>query len=159
MWTGEFQHHFPKNHTCYIWNVMIKFCFNEKFSVKKSWGINVLKENRWLIEERVYIFSFFFFSFFFLFRATSPHHMEFASLGVESELQLPAYATATATPDLSPSATYTTAHSNARFLTYWVGPGIKPTSSWILVGFVSTEPQQEFQASMSQTPSVSWKEN
>ena len=33
-------------------------------------------------------------------------------------------------------ATRTTAHSNAGSLTHWVRPGIKPTSSWILVRFV-----------------------
>ena len=33
------------------------------------------------------------------------------------------------------SVTYTTAHGNARSLTYWVRPGIKPTTSWILVRF------------------------
>ena len=32
-------------------------------------------------------------------------------------------------------------HSNAGSLTHWVRPGIRPTSSWILVGFVTTEPQ------------------
>ena len=39
----------------------------------------------------------------FLFVCLGPHpwHMEVPRLGVESELQLPAYATATATPDLS----------------------------------------------------------
>ena len=41
------------------------------------------------------------------------------------------------------SATYTTAHSNAGSLTHWVRPGIEPTSSWILVGFATTKPQQE----------------
>ena len=41
------------------------------------------------------------------------------------------------------SATYTGAHGNARCLTHWTGPGIKPTSSWILVGFVTTKPQWE----------------
>ena len=40
--------------------------------------------------------------------------MEVPRLGIKSELQLLATATATATPDLSESATYTTAHSNAR---------------------------------------------
>ena len=40
-------------------------------------------------------------------------------------------------------ATYTTAHGNAKSLTHWVRPGIKPSSSWILVGFVSAAPQQE----------------
>ena len=28
-------------------------------------------------------------------------------------------------------------------MTYWARPGIEPTSSWILVGFVSTAPQRE----------------
>ena len=28
-------------------------------------------------------------------------------------------------------------------LTHWAGPGIEPTSSWILVGFMSTEPWWE----------------
>ena len=41
------------------------------------------------------------------------------------------------------SVTYTTAQVNARFLTHWVRAVIKPTSSWILVGFISTAPQQE----------------
>ena len=36
-----------------------------------------------------------------------------------------------------------TAHGNARSLTHWEGPGIEPESSWILVGFVSAEPQGE----------------
>ena len=40
------------------------------------------------------------FFFFFLFMAT-PAHMEVPGLGVESQLQLPAYTTAVATPDLS----------------------------------------------------------
>ena len=39
--------------------------------------------------------------FFFGFLGLHPWHMEVPRLGVESELHLPAYATATATPDLS----------------------------------------------------------
>ena len=35
------------------------------------------------------------------------------------------------------SETCTTAHGNARSPTYWVRPGIKPASSWILVRFIS----------------------
>ena len=69
-------------------------------------------------------------------------------------------ATATATPDLSLSSTYTTAHSNPGSLTHrsrpgiepatsWflVGfsrPGIEPATSWFLVGFVLTAPQWDF---------------
>ena len=41
------------------------------------------------------------------------------------------------------SATYTTVHSNARSLTHWARPEIKPGSSWILVGFITTEPRQQ----------------
>ena len=43
--------------------------------------------------------------------------------------------------------TYTTAHCNAGSLTHWVKPGIKPATSWFLVGFVSTAPWQELQES------------
>ena len=39
--------------------------------------------------------------------------------------------------------TYAMAHSNTGSLTYWERPGIKPVSSWILVGFVTAEPQWE----------------
>ena len=39
--------------------------------------------------------------FFFLFLEPQEQHMEVPGLGVKSDLQLPAYATATATPDLS----------------------------------------------------------
>ena len=41
------------------------------------------------------------------------------------------------------SAIYTTAHGNARSLTHWTRAGIKPATSWFLVGFVSVAPQQE----------------
>ena len=41
------------------------------------------------------------------------------------------------------SATYTAAHNNTRTLTHWARPGIKPGSSWILVGFVTAELQLE----------------
>ena len=41
------------------------------------------------------------------------------------------------------SATYITVHSDARSLAHWASPGMEPTSSWILVGFVTTAPQWE----------------
>ena len=43
------------------------------------------------------------------------------------------------------SVTYTTAHDNTGSSTHWLRPGIKPASSWMLVRFVSTAPQQEVQ--------------
>ena len=51
------------------------------------------------------------------------------------------------------SATYTAVHGNARSR-----PGIKPTTSWLLVGFVSAVPRRERPASvffMCQTTHVS----
>ena len=45
--------------------------------------------------------GFFFFFFFFVFSGLHLQHMEVPRLGVELELQLPAYATAIATPDPS----------------------------------------------------------
>ena len=41
------------------------------------------------------------------------------------------------------SVTYTMVHGNARPLIHWVRSGIKPASSWVLVGFITTEPQWE----------------
>ena len=55
-------------------------------------------------------------------------HMEVPRLEVESELQLPAYATA---------------YDNDGSLTHRARPGIKPASSWMLVRFGTTEPRQE----------------
>ena len=54
-----------------------------------------------------------------------PQYMEVPTLGAESELELPAY---------------TPAHGNAGSLTHRARPGIKPASSWTLVGFITTEP-------------------
>ena len=55
---------------------------------------------------------------FFFFLEPHPWQMEGARLGVESQLQLPAYTTATATQDPSTSVTYIIAHGNARSLTH-----------------------------------------
>ena len=59
---------------------------------------SVLKNSKW---KNNTISSFFFFSFFLLFLWLHQWHMEVLRLGVESEPDLPAYATATAMPDLS----------------------------------------------------------
>ena len=69
-------------------------------------------------------------------------------LGIELELQLPAYLTGTAMPDppiRAVSVTYTIAHGKARSLTHGVRPGIELVSSWILVivGSISAVPQRE----------------
>ena len=80
---------------------------------------------------------------FFLFLGPHLQHMEVPRLGVESELYLPAYTTATAIQDLRGMCNYTTAHNNTRSLTHWVRPEMEPASSWILVRFITTEPWWE----------------
>ena len=69
--------------------------------------------------------------------------MDVPRLGVESELQLPAYTTATAT--LDPSLVCNLHHSSRQhqILNPLVRPGIKPASPWTLFGFVTTKPQRE----------------
>ena len=52
------------------------------------------------------------------------------------------------------SVTYSTAHGNARSLIHWAKPRIEPTSSWVLVGFVSAEPQRELPVAVFQGRSV-----
>ena len=71
-----------------------------------------------------HFYFYFIYLFFGLFVFLGPHpwHMEVPKLEVHSKLSLP---------------TYTTAHSNAGSLTHWARPGIEPTSSWMLVGFVN----------------------
>ena len=84
-----------------------------------------------------------FFLFCLLFRAV-PAAYRNSRLEVESELQL--LGTPTQPQQLgiwASFSTYTTAHSNTGTLTHWSRPGIKPESSWILVKFVTAEPQWE----------------
>ena len=85
-----------------------------------------------------------FFKLFFFFGFLGLRHMEVPRLGVESELHLPSYATATATRDLSRVCDLHHSSSNARSLTHWVRPGIEPATSRILVRFISAVPQWEF---------------
>ena len=82
----------------------------------------------------VYVHSYALLSFLpFLFFFLPPRHMEVPRLGVKSELQLLAY-TAQRPWIQAASVTYSAAHSNARSLMHWV---IQPTSSWILIGFLT----------------------
>ena len=82
-----------------------------------------------------------FFFFLFVFLGPHPWLMEVPRLGVKpwptpQPQQLGIRAA---------SATYTSAHSHAGFLTHWARPRIEPTSSWILVGFITAEPLWELQ--------------
>ena len=69
--------------------------------------------------------------------------MEVTRLRVKSELQLAAYTQLQQCQIWATSDTYITAHGKARSLTDWARPGIEPTSLWILVRFITTEPQWE----------------
>ena len=86
---------------------------------------------------------------FFFFFGLHPWHMEVPRLGVECELQLPAYATATAKPD--PSHVCNLYHSSQQCqILNPLRPGMESPSSWILVRFISNEPWRE------PHPTISW---
>ena len=85
--------------------------------------------------------SFFFFFFFSCILGLYSWHMEVPRIGFELELQL-----ATATQDLN--HVFDLGHSSfgkTGSLIYWVRPGIKPASSWMLVRFITAELQWELQ--------------
>ena len=76
--------------------------------------------------------------FFSLYCLGSPlWHMEVLRLGVESELQLPAYATATATPDLSCIWELHYSSQPCRILNALSEVRDQTLTSWILVGFLT----------------------
>ena len=81
---------------------------------------------------------FFAFFFFFFFGVLGLHlwHIDGPRLGVKSELQLLAYTTATRDPSRVCSLHHSSL-GNTGSLTHSVRPGMKPISSWILVGFVT----------------------
>ena len=74
-----------------------------------------------------------------------PRHMEVPRLGVQWELLLPAYITATATAMPDPSCVCTLHHSSRqrRILNPMSKAGVEPAVSWFLVGFISAAPRRE----------------
>ena len=81
------------------------------------------------------------FKLFFWFLGLHPQHMEVPMLEVESELQPPAYVPiATAIRDLSHVFDLHHSSLQCRILNPLTQARTEPTSSWILVGFISTEP-------------------
>ena len=82
---------------------------------------------------------------FFVFLEPHPWHMEVPSLGVKSELQLPAYATTTATATWDPRHICSLHHSSGQhqILNPMSKAQSEPVFSWILVRLISTEPLQE----------------
>ena len=89
------------------------------------------------------LFVDFFFFFFCLFRAVPKAHGSSQARGWIGAVAAGLHHSHNNTRSEPPSVTYTTAHGNTCSLTPWAMPGTEPASSWILVGFVPTEPQQE----------------
>ena len=90
--------------------------------------------------------TFFFFFFFFLsFRSTPVVNGSFQAKGSNQSYSCQPMLQSQQCRVPAMSVTYTTTHGNVRSLTQWSRPGIKPESSWILVRFITTEPQQELQ--------------
>ena len=79
-----------------------------------------------------------FFFFFFFFLGLHPLHKEVPRLEVESELQLLAYATATAMPDLSRACDLYHSSWQCRILNLL--SKARDQTSWFLVGFVTAKP-------------------
>ena len=84
-----------------------------------------------------------FFFFFFGFLGTHPWYMEVSRLGVKSDYRCQPPPQLQQCQIRATSVTFTTAHANEGSLTHWVRPGIELASSWILVRFITTEPQSE----------------
>ena len=106
-------------------NIFLNLC-------KYNSGTKIL----WSLVNGMNVSLFLFLFFFCLFRA-SPRFMEVPRLGVQSELQLLAYATATATRDSS--CVCNLHHSSQAVLdplTHRARPRIKSTSSWIVGGWL-----------------------
>ena len=81
---------------------------------------------------------------FFLFLGPHCQHMEVPRLGVESELCCQPAPQPQPCRIWAAPVTYTTAHGDAGSLTHWWRPGIKSSSLWILVGFITAESWWEF---------------
>ena len=75
---------------------------------------------------------FFFFFFSFLFSGLYLQHMKVPRLGIESELQLPPTPQPQQWWIRDSSVIHAIACCNARSLTYWMRPGMKPASSQTL---------------------------
>ena len=107
-------------------------------------GDNIRSLTCWVTTGTLVSILFFkYYYYYFVFLGSCLQHMEVPRLGAELELQLPAYAPATATQDQSHFCNFTRAHGNTGSLTHWTRPGIKLASSHILVGFIIAEPQWE----------------
>ena len=84
-----------------------------------------------------------FFFFFLVFFGPHPQLMEILRLGSNQSCSCWPMPQPQQRQIRAMSVTYPIAHGIARSLTHWARPWMVPASSWILVRFVSTEPQWE----------------
>ena len=91
-------------------------------------------------------------SFLFLFCFLGPHlqHMEAPRQGSNQSCSRRPMPQPQQHRIQASSVTYTTAQGNAKSLTHWARPRIRPMSSWMLVKFISTAPHQELHNSFFQ---------
>ena len=104
----------------FVWVVRFPFSLVVSLSARyRGAGGSLESSGKWVSNfpwvQITYSVSLFFVCFLL---GPHPQHMEVPRLGVESELQLPASTTATATPEGALSATCPTAHGNTRSLTH-----------------------------------------
>ena len=85
----------------------------------------------------------------FIFLGLPLWHMEVPRLGVHSELQLPAYTTATAMRDLSHTRNRDHSSRQHQILNPLSKARDRPSSSWILVRFVTADPWWELLQGLS----------
>ena len=124
-WVQQPQTNKQKTHktlyNTYLWTLAVQ-CLESLLSTKTHQGprteaghVTPRKVLHPYLLDPEFVFLFFVFCFFvFLpFLGPLPRHMEVPRLGVQSELQLRVYATATATRIRAASVTYTTGHGNA----------------------------------------------
>ena len=125
--------HSQPNLTMLLFMIVLLFFWKGKKSENHWQGHSVLPQCLVYISLSLSFFSF-----------LGPHlwHVEVSRLGVQSELQLPAYTPATATRD--PSGVCHLHHSSwQRWILNWARPGIEPATLCFLVRFVSVVSRQE----------------
>ena len=87
-------------------------------------------------------FIIYFLSFLF-FLEPNPRHVEVPRLGVNWSCSCQPTPQPQQRQIRATYATYTTVCGHTRSLIHWVRPGMEPTSLWILVRFITAEPQWE----------------
>ena len=128
---------------CFVYKVFVRMYKSGRRTMRYSLGWGGAYEQRNMIVSEISRFSNSLLHFFFLFRAApAAYGISRASVQMGATAAGPHHRHSNTRSELclQPTPQLT---GNAGSPTHWVKPGIKPTSSWILVGFVYATPQQE----------------